>query len=887
MSLGTGTRIGAYEVVSLIGAGGMGEVYRARDTRLKRDVALKILPEAFSRDPDRLARFHREAELLATLTHAHIAAIYGLEESDGVPTLVLELVEGRTLAERIAEGPLALEEALPIARQIAEALEAAHERGIVHRDLKPANIKITIDGSVKVLDFGLAKLLDASPAASSLSMSPTLSVHATQAGVILGTAAYMSPEQARGKGVDRRADIWAFGCVLFEMLTARQAFDTAGGTVSDAVAAILRGEPEWGALPASTPAAVRRLLIRCLKKDSQERLHDIADARLDIDEALDPPAAISAARPTSGIRGSPVVLVSLAMAVAMLSVPAALYFLQPLPERLVTRLEIVVPTGTDLLSLALSPNGRQLAFVAPDEVVPRLWVRALDQLDARPLPGTDNATYPFWAPDGRTIGFFADGKLKRIDLAGGAPQTIADAPTGRGGTWSRDGTIVFAPTNGGGLLRVASTGGPTAPVTTSNPVVANHRFPQFLPDGRRVLFGTFGGRAGGIYVVSLDGGDPVRITDAENAGLYAPPGWLLVVRQATLMAFPFDANRAVVTGEPIPLNQTVGSNLAIARATLTVSDGGVMTYGSATGGQHRQLTWRSRDGGVLGLIGQPDDTEVTSINLSPDGRRLVTSRTVQGNQDVWVIDVARGVPSRLTFDASGDNAPVWSFDGQRIVFRSVRTGINNLFEKPASGAGDERPLLSTPETKMAYDSSPDGRMLLYGVLGAKTAADIFALPLTGNAKPFPVVQTAFAEDSAQFSPDGRWIAYESNETGRFEVYAQAFPMTRGKSQMSVAGGIFPRWSRDGNELYFMAPDGRMMAAPVVVGSDGQSLEPTTPVALFGVRLASGGNVLTPGALARPLYAVASDGRFLINEVAESDRRTVSLTVVVNWDAELP
>ena len=890
MALSSGDRLGAYEVLSLIGAGGMGEVYRARDTRLKRDVAIKVLPESFSHDPDRLARFQREAELLATLNHPNIGAVYGLEEGDGHNAIVLELVEGGTLADLIARGPLPIDDALPIATQIADALEAAHERGVVHRDLKPANINVAPDGHVKVLDFGLAKLLETSPAATGgLSMSPTLSVHATYAGTILGTAAYMSPEQARGKPVDRRTDIWAFGCVLFEMLTGKQVFAT-GETVSDAVAAILRSEPDWTALPADTPVAVRRLLRRCLMKDPRARLHDIADARLDIEEALAAPSGDAAT--TAVVGGLPrqnrwtrVLVAALVILVAVLAVPATRYVRQPAPEQLVTRLDVVVPSGVDGISLALSPDGRQLAFVAATETGPRLWLRALDETAARPLPGTDGASYPFWAADSRAVAFFADGKLKRTDLAGGAPQTIADAPAPRGGTWSHDGTIVFAPASAGGLMRVASTGG--TPVQVTKDVAFQSRWPQFLPDGRRFLFFAFTGsqETRGVYLGSLDGGDPIRVTAADSAAVYAPPNRLLLVREGTLTALPFDPTRAVVTGDPVAVAQSVGSTIGYGRAMFAVSDTGVMTYRSGSGAQRRQLTWRDRAGRVLGTVGQPDDTDIPSMALAPDGRRIATTRTVQGNQDVWLIDVNRGVPSRLTFNASADSGPGWSADGQRVVFRSARTGAYDLFEKPASGAGDEQLLLATPGTKTAYDSSADGRFLLYGALGTKTGADIWALPLTGDRKPFPVVQTSFSEDSAQFSADGHWIAYESNESGQFEIYVQAFPGVRGKWQVSTGGGIHPRWSPGGKELFYVAPDGRLMAAPVIVGSSGQSIEAGTPVALFTPRLASGGAILSPGSLARPLYAVAADGRFLVNEAIE-DAVATPLTVILNWDAAL-
>jgi Tol biopolymer transport system component len=537
--------------------------------------------------------------------------------------------------------------------------------------------------------------------------------------------------------------------------------------------------------------------------------------------------------------------------------------------------------------LALSPDGRQLAFVAATGVGPRLWVRTLDQTAARPSPGTDGASFPFWAPDGRAVGFFADGKLKRMDLTGGAPQTIADAPAGRGGTWSEDGMILFAPTNASGLMRVPSTGGTPTAVTQFGSPQGSHRWPQFLPDGRQFLFLALGGstETRGVYLGSLDGADPVRLVAAESAAVYAPPNSLLLVREGTLTALPFDPTRAVISGDPAPVAQAVGSDPTQGRGTFSVSAAGVMTYLSGSGSQLRQLVWRDRTGRVLGRVGQPDDTNIGSIALAPDGRRIAMARTTQGNQDVWLIDVNRGVPSRFTFDAGGDNAPAWSSDGQRVVFRSNRNGTFDLFEKPASGAGDEQPLLVTPELKIAYDSSADGRTLLYGTLNAKTGADIWALPLTGDRKPFPVVRTSFAEDSAQFSPDGEWVAYESNETGRFEIYAQAFPTARGKWQVSTGGGVHPRWRPNGRELFYLVPDGRLMAASLAVGSDGQSLEAGTPVALFTPRLASGGTILSPGALARPLYAVAADGRFLVNEAAE-DTATTPLTIILNWDAEI-
>ena len=489
--LSAGMTLGPYEIVAPLGAGGMGEVYRATDTKLKRQVAIKVLPAALTADHDRLVRFQREAEVLASLNHPHIAAIYGLEDADGVRALVMELVDGPTLADRIAQGAIPLDEALPIAKQIAEALEAAHEQGIVHRDLKPANIKVRPDGTVKVLDFGLAKAMEPTSASSANAMnSPTISMHATQAGIILGTAAYMSPEQTRGGTVDRRADIWAFGVVLYEMLTGRRLFD--GATVSDTLAHVLMKDPDWTALPANTPAPIRRLLRRCLEKDRKRRLADIADARMEIEDARsEPEPAFRPAPAPARHRAHRVLWIFAPLTlVAFLSalVPTVLYFRRATPEPVVTRLDVVTPSTTDAFSFALSPDGRQLAFVANGEKGSQLWLRPLDQVAAQPLAGTDGASFPFWAPDNRAIGFFADSKLKRLDLAGGAPQVLADAIVPRGGTWNRDGIIVFAPLNTGGLMRVGATGGTPVPVTRPAAGQGSHRWPQFLPDGRRVLF---------------------------------------------------------------------------------------------------------------------------------------------------------------------------------------------------------------------------------------------------------------------------------------------------------------------------------------------------------------------------------------------------------------
>jgi serine/threonine protein kinase len=882
-----GQRLGVYQFQALIGRGGMGEVYRARDTRLGRDVAMKILPRLFTSDPDRLARFEREARVLASLNHPHIGAIYGLEDADGVRALVLELVNGETLADRIARGPIPLNEMLTIARQMADALEAAHEKGIIHRDLKPANIKITPDGGVKVLDFGLAKAASCDAAPADLTQSPAMTVGGTREGVILGTAAYMSPEQARGKPVDKRADIWAFGCVLYEMLTGRPAFK--GESISDVLAKVIEREPDWTALPASTPPRLRELLRRCLRKDLKTRLQSIGDTRVQIEElisgATEETATTVATQPRAQ-RSARFALIVAALSLvitAALAVPATLYLRRVVPEPFPTRFEIPTPPTSDPVSFALSADGRQLAFVATSEGASRLWVRPLDQVTAQPLAGTEGASYPFWAPDGRAIGFFADGKLKRIDLGSGGPQVLADASSGRGGTWNRDGVLVFAPTPGGVMMRVMATGGTPVAVTRLAPGQAGHRWPQFLPDGRHFLF--FAGRQPdqGVYVGTLDGGEPTRVLAADTAAVYAPPGALLWVHQGVLVAQRFDPAREVVNGEPIPVAQAVGLDDGVFRGAFAVSATGVLAH-RAGRGERRQLGWVDRAGVAQGTVGPPDEDGLSSPELAPDGRRVAVYRTVQGNTDVWLIDIGRDVPSRLTFDASIEASPLWSPNGRRVVFASLRNGAFDLFEKAASGAGDEQPLLVTGEPKTPMAWSSNGQFLLYGMQHPKTGADLWALSLAGDRKPFPVVQTPVDEMAGQFSPDARWVAYESNESRLVQIYVRPFPGPGSPRQMSTAGGRQPRWRPDGKELFYVAADARLMAVPIGVGADPQTLEVGAPVPLFRTRLASGANILV-GPQSKPQYAVASDGRFLMNMAVEG-ATAPPITVVLNWDAAL-
>ena len=627
MALAPGTRLGPYEITAQIGVGGMGEVYRAIDTNLKRAVAIKVLPEAVAADVDRLARFQREAEVLASLNHPNIAIVHGLEKSDGVTALVMELVEGPTLADRIAEGPFPLDETLHVAKQIAEALEAAHERGIIHRDLKPANIKLRPDGAVKVLDFGLAKAMEPTGAmSSSYSLSPTITTPAmTQMGMILGTAAYMSPEQAKGRLADTRSDIWAFGSVLYEMLTGKRAFP--GDDVSDTLAAVLRVEPDWTRLPANTHGAVRRLLRRCLQKDATQRLHDINDARIEIQEAqaTTDPETMTVVIPVSARRRERVAWALLAvatLALVALAVSATLYLHRAVPEPVVTRLDVVTPPAADSFSFALSPNGRQLVFVANGEKGSQLWVRPLDQSAAQPLADTVGASFPFWAPNSRAVGFFADGKLKRINLTGGAVQVLADAPVPRGGTWNAEDVIVFAPTINSALMRVAAGGGPVEPVTQLTVGQGSHRWPQFLPDGRQFLFSMATGlpETHGAYVSSLDGEKTVRVMPAETAAMYASPGYLLLVSQGVLIAYPFNTANGTVTKAPIPVTQPVGADDGALHSAFSVSEQGVLAYRVGTGSR-RQLVWVNRMGELFGRIGSIDEDSPAN----PESHRTVNA----------------------------------------------------------------------------------------------------------------------------------------------------------------------------------------------------------------------------------------------------------------------
>lgn len=882
MSLAAGSRIGPYEVVGPIGKGGMGEVYRARDAKLQRDVAIKVLPPLFARDPERLARFEREARTLAALNHPHVAQVYGVIDvpaDAGSHALVMEFVDGADLSERIARGgAVPLDEALPIARQVAEALEAAHEQGIIHRDLKPANIKVRADGQVKVLDFGLAKALaPVDPARDvNLENSPTITspFQMSQLGVILGTAAYMAPEQARGKPLDKRVDIWAFGCVLYEMLTARRAFD--GDDVTDTLAAIVRADPDWNALPGETPPAIRTLLRRCLEKDRRERLPDIGVARLELKDAPARAAPITKTAAPAPVRRAILPWASFALAsLAAIAFLAYILTARPVRDATVVKSVILPPSplsGAPALRMQISPDGRRIAFVAPDEAGRTLlWIRPLDSFTAQPLTGTANASSPFWSADSRWVAFIADGKLKKVDPSVGAVVTICDAGTAPPGTWNADDVILFTSAKST-IGRVSASGGPVAEATRLREGERVHIGPYFLPDGRHFLYtSTVAGAARpGIFVGSLDSTDVTPLLSVSSNSMYAN-GHLLFMRDTTLMAQRFDAASRALRGAAVPVAEGLQMNPSTGTGAFSVSQTGVLLYQTGVSAG-TQLAWFDRAGKLQGLLGDPRGYR--DVQLSPDERWVSVSVSSGGGQaDVWVFDVARNLSRRLTFGEGGAASAVWTPDSQYLIYGARRGGNFDIYRKAASGGGTEELLFHDDNDKLPLGVTPDGGTVLYRVPRAAAAGELWLVDLAGGRKARPFAPGNTAQVPAQISADGKWLAYVSDESTRREVYVTSFPGQNGKWQVSPDGGDNPRWRRDSRELYFTSAD-RIMALEVNA-SDGQ-FQGAAVRELFSARVPA-------AALAtRSTYAVTRDGqRFLVN-TWDPRAALVPITVVVNW-----
>ena len=878
-----GETIAHFRITAKLGEGGMGEVYRATDTKLGREVALKILPEQFAQNADRMARFQREAQVLASLNHPNIAAIYGVEER----ALVMELIEGQTLP-----CPLPVDVALAYAKQIAEALEYAHERGIIHRDLKPANIKVTSDGVVKVLDFGLAKAVE-EPGLDrgDPSVSPTLTLGQSQMGVVMGTAAYMAPEQAAGAKVDRRADIWSFGAVLYEMLSGKRAFG--GDSIADTLASVMKLDPDWSALPQKAPASIHKLMRRCLTRDRKQRLQAIGEARIVLESPLrDEPA------PALAHTGSRVPwMIAAAFALIAIGLGLSVWRSVQAESPHVTKLSFPPPEkGTfppgGYPGLAVSPDGRHVAFEAIVGGRPGLWLRDLDSLVPRMLAPLGNSPeVPFWAPDSRRVAFFDGGTLRKIDITGGPPVTVVERGHGLipgSGSWNQEDVIIFDDVTG--ILRVPAAGGSPTSVTQFDQTRAEtvHTVPWFLPDGRHFLYlaGSIDPERSRVYVGDLASTTRKEVIGFGTRAIYVAPGYLLFVHDRILMAQPFDAGKLATTGDAVPVVEQVdvtrlgNGNMGY----FSASQSGTLAYTSGSVGGRVQLTWFDRSGKKLDTAGAP--ANVQWFSLSPDASAVAFTRAdpQTGRFDLWNRDLAHGSESRLTFNGS-NRYPVWSSDGTHIFFVSNRHGTDQVCEKAADGTGPEEVLESS--SKFPTDASRDGRYLLTETGGSnpKTGNDVWVLPLFGDRKPFPYVQTEFREARPRLSPDGRWLAYESDESKRLEIYVISFPQPGGKWQISIDGGAQPAWSRDGRELYYYSLTGKIMAVDIQSSTTPNGIAPTrgsrtqfqfgVPKALFDVRMSTSNTSMD----------VSKDGRFLLPALVEQDV-SIPMTVVLNWPAML-
>ncbi len=905
MALTSGTRLGPYEIESPLGAGGMGEVYRARDTRLERTVAIKVLNAQLVGSAELRARFEREAKVISQLQHPHICVLHDVGNEGPIDYLVMEFLQGESLAERLRKGPLAADQVVTIAIEIADALEKAHRAGVVHRDLKPGNVMLTKSGA-KLLDFGLAKPLGATVASgtgsgtspsvfaaalTSTMPAPSPATPLSTAGAVIGTVQYMSPEQIQGIEADARSDIFSFGVMLFEMVTGKRTFE--GKTQASIVGQILAVDPpSVSTLRPQTPPGLERVIRLCLDKDPDERIQTAHDLKLQLQAIAESPLPTTQSAAVVPSRRSWLPWVA-AGVLAVAAIAFALAYMQAVHAPQVSVHSYILPpekatfrlTGTTAGPPVLSPDGLRIAFVAKNaDGKQLLWIQPLNSAVAQPMPGTEGATYPFWSADSRYVAFFAAGKLNKVDASGGPPQGLCDAPSGRGGTWGTTGTIVFGPDTSSGLARVDAAGGTRAALTTPDAKEISHRWPDFLPDGNHFLYFAHGSTSAdsGIYLAALDSKERKLLLRNDSNAIYAAPGYLLFVRDNTLLAQRFNLRSLALEGEAKPVADHVAVNTDIWHGTMTTSANGELLYQHGAAGGGSQLVWYDA-AGKQGEPVLPDIADYYNPALSPDASKLAFELENNGVADIWVLDLSRHTKTRLTFGPQYSSSPIWWPDGKSIVFSyGASASGNSLYRQNADGTGSKEKLLETPGiTDIPFSVSPDGRYIAYMRRDPKSASgfDIWALPMfpdkSGDQKPFPLVATNFSDVTPSFSPDSKWLAYANNETGRMEVYVQPFPSGAGRWQVSTAGGATPNWRKDGKELFFILPDGQIMA--VGVSQNGASVQLGAPHALFKAATVSGPN---------GPYTVSADGKKFVMNTVLPQSITEPLTLITNWPADL-